>query len=149
MSVAWKAFELRVAKLFGGRRRGPDTRGARGGKNDIICEVWSPECALLQTASYSHILGKAKQSERNCVENHVPIAIVKKKYTEDADSLVVMRLATFAEWFLNPGSSYSRLPARENEKRPDRRIGSSPARPRKLVSVDREGDAQQVDNPSD
>lgn len=117
--AAWKAFERRVAKLFGGKRRGPDYGDVHGGKNDIICKVWSPECALLKEASYCHLLSKAKQSERNCVPGHIPIAVVKRKFQKDPDALVIMRLDTFAHWFLSPGSHGSTgRPAQEEKLTP-------------------------------
>ncbi len=36
---AWKAWERTVARIFGGQRRGADTRGPEGGKIDVIHSV--------------------------------------------------------------------------------------------------------------
>ncbi len=96
---SWKAFERRIAKAVGGKRRGADYRNREGsgGKDDIIHEDLSPECKLLKSVSYCDLLAAAKQAERNCPAGKVPIAIVKKKGALDADALVVMRLETFLE----------------------------------------------------
>ncbi len=37
--AAWKAWERTVARIFGGQRRGADTRGPEGGKIDVIHSV--------------------------------------------------------------------------------------------------------------
>ena len=99
--AAWKAFERRVARLFpNGRRRGADTRSEAGGKSDIICDGWAPECKLLSRPSFSALLEAARQSERNAQEGQIPVAIVKRKRDRDRDALVVLRLETFRKWFL-------------------------------------------------
>jgi hypothetical protein len=99
--AAWKAFERRVAKLFpNGRRRGADTRSETGGKSDIVCDGWAPECKLLSRPSFSALLDAAHQAERNAQALQVPVAIVKRKRDRDHDALVVMRLETFRKWFL-------------------------------------------------
>lgn len=98
---SWKAFERRVARLFpGGRRRGADTRDGDGGKSDVICDGWAPECKLLSRPSFSDLLAAARQAEHNAAELQVPVAICKRKYDEDADALVALRLETFRRWFL-------------------------------------------------
>ena len=95
---SWKAFERRIAKRFpSGRRRGPDTHG---GKSDIVCDGFAPECKLLGRPSFSAMLDAARQSERNAQDLQAPIAIVKKKGHRDRDALVVMRLEEFCQWFI-------------------------------------------------
>lgn len=95
---AWKAFERRIAKRFpAGRRRGPDTHG---GKSDIVCDGFAPECKLLGRPSFSAMLDAARQSERNAESMQTPVAIVKRKQDQDRDALVVMRLETFCDWFV-------------------------------------------------
>ena len=99
--AGWKAFERRIASLFpNGRRRGPDTRGDSAGKCDIVCDGFAPELKLLGRPSFSDLLDAARQSERNAEPLKVPVAIVKRKRDRDADSLVVMRLESFVEWYL-------------------------------------------------
>lgn len=99
---SWKQFERRIAKYFpNGRRRGADTQNVdRGGKSDIICDGWAPECALLGRPAFSRLLEKAVQSERNAEPGQIPVAIVKKKFSDDNDALVIFRLETFVEHFL-------------------------------------------------
>ena len=95
---SWKAYERRIARLFpAGRRRGCDTQG---GKSDIVCDGWAPECKLLGRPSFSALLDAAHQAERNAQDLQVPVAIVKRKRDRDLDALVVMRLETFCQWFL-------------------------------------------------
>lgn len=97
---AWKAFERRVAAVFGGRRRGADTRGADGGKTDVVHDHYAIECKLLARPTYSDMRGAVAQAERNASPGQEPIAIVKRKNFADDDALVIMRLATFREWRL-------------------------------------------------
>ena len=100
---SWKAFERRVAAWFpNGRRRGPDTRDAHAGKSDVICDDWSPECAVLERGSlnYSKILAKVLQSERNAEPGKIPVTIVKAKHAEDRDALVVFRAEVFRSLIL-------------------------------------------------
>ena len=98
--AAWKAFERRIATVFNGLRRGPVTRSDSGGKSDIVCDGWSPECKLLGRPSFSDLLDAARQSERNAEDGLVPVAVIKRKRDRDCDSLVVMRLESFVEWYL-------------------------------------------------
>lgn len=100
--AAWKAWERRVAAIFGGRRRGADFRGTHGGKNDVIAEGWSIECKLLGRPSYADLLAAARQAELAAKPGEIPVAVVKKKRAEDSDALVVLRLKTFRAWFVNP-----------------------------------------------
>ena len=100
---SWKAFERRMAKLFpNGRRRGADTGSESGGKSDIICDWWAPECKLLSRPNFSDLLEAARQAERNAKDSQIPVAIVKRKQDRDSNALVVMRLEVFGDWFL-PG----------------------------------------------
>src|SRR5262245_51165744 len=97
--AAWKAWERRVARVFGGRRRGADTGDAeRGGRSDVIAPGWSIECKLLGRPGYADLLEAARQAERAAKPSEIPVAVVKKKRSEDADALVCMRLEAFLEW---------------------------------------------------
>ena len=62
-SATWKAFELRVAKWFGGQRRGADFQRLGLGQNDVIKEGFSIECKLLKRPSFGEILAATKQAE--------------------------------------------------------------------------------------
>ncbi len=98
--AGWKAFERRIARVFGGTRRGPDTRGPDGGKTDVVHAFWGIECKLLGRPSYSDLVAAAKQTEANAEPGQCPVAVVKRKRVEDRDALVVLRLEMFREWFL-------------------------------------------------
>ncbi len=98
MSASWKAFELRIGRMFGVGRRGPTGR-QKSDLADDDCH-YSVECKLLGRPNYHDLLKAAKQSERNALPGQEPIAIVKRKYLDDAEALVVMRLETFKAWRL-------------------------------------------------
>lgn len=99
----WKSFERRCAAIFpGASRRGAYTGDGRKGKPDLVCAGWSVECKLLARAGYQDLLDAARQAESNKEkETDIPIAIVKRKGDLDRDSLVIMRLETFREYFIN------------------------------------------------
>lgn len=98
--TAWKAFERRIAQIFGGKRRGAYTGDGRQGKTDIICPGWSVECKLLSRPGYQNLVDAAWQAEANREQvNDIPVAVVKRKGDLDANALVVMRLEMFKEFF--------------------------------------------------
>jgi len=100
---SWKAWERRVAKWFpDGRRRGADFRGDHSGKSDVISDGWSIEVKLLGRPTYGGMKDAARQAETNKEHpSDIPVAIVKKKGDPDKDALVVMRLESFSEYFIN------------------------------------------------
>lgn len=99
--ASWKAFELRIAKCLGGKRRGAYVSDGKRGKSDIIKDGWSIECKFLGRPAYQQMKDACLQAERNAEnELDIPIAIVKKKGERDKDSLVIMRLETFKEHFV-------------------------------------------------
>lgn len=100
----WKAAERAVAKFWpGARRRGPDTTAEdSSGKSDIVCSGWSIEVKHLGVVYYSAIVDAVLQSERNAAKpGDIPVAVVHKKGSFYKDSLVVMRLEKFQEFFIN------------------------------------------------
>lgn len=97
--ASWKAFERRISKALGGQRRGAETRGPRGGRTDVIHDVWGVECKLLGRSGHADILSAVRQAERNSTATQIPVAIVKRKGDRDTDSLVSMRLETWLEWY--------------------------------------------------
>ena len=102
--AGWKAFERRIAKYFpDGRRRGPDYRGhGTTGKTDVISPGWSIECKLYGKPTFQIMLDAALQAETNRPEpDDIPIAIVKKKGIQDANSFTVFVWSTFMDYF-NP-----------------------------------------------
>jgi hypothetical protein len=94
---AWKAFERRIAKFFGCKRRGADYGGAEGGKDDLTHAHYAVECKLLSRPSFQAMLSAARQAEGSA-RGREPVAIIKRKNDLDADALVVMRLETFRQW---------------------------------------------------
>src|SRR3990167_8123743 len=103
---SWKGFELRVAKWFGGQRRGADFRGYSGGKNDIIKDGFSIECKLLKRPSYGVILDAVKQAEAAKEhEDDIAVAVVKRNGDRDEDSLFVLRRDEFLSNFVSQRES--------------------------------------------
>ena len=96
----WKGFERRIAKLVGGKRRGPDFRSNDGGKDDIIHPHFSIECKLLSRPAYCHMLEAALESEAQAKPHQEPVAIIKRKLrgSPDSDALVIQRLETWLQW---------------------------------------------------
>lgn len=118
---SWKSWELRVAKMFGCKRRGPDFRGENGGKDDLTHPLYAVECKLLARPTYAEMLAACRQAEGAAAKSTItqwvdmdhdektvtvsvgdrhPIAIVKRKGDRDEDALVIQRLATFKAWHL-------------------------------------------------
>jgi hypothetical protein len=99
----WKRYERRIAKWFGGKRRGAHTSETRQGKCDIVCETWAPECTLQLRGSigYKELLKKCRQAEANAEGELVPVVVAKLVNMADKDSLVVMRGEIFLDRILN------------------------------------------------
>jgi hypothetical protein len=104
--AGWKAFETRMARLFGMERRGADFRNHDGLGNDDCREregcapsAWSLEMTLQAKLGYSDLLAKCRQAEDNARVGKTPIVIAKLKRIADDDALVVMRLRTFRKQF--------------------------------------------------
>jgi len=100
MDTAWKAFERRIAAIFGGTRRGAYTGSNGRGRCDVICPGWAIECKLLSRPGFADLLEAARQAERNAEPGQIPVAIVKRKGDHDQNAVVVLRLETFREWFI-------------------------------------------------
>ena len=98
---AWKQFERRISRAFGGQRRGPDNSDGRRGKTDTIgTPGFAIECGLGRSYTrYAQMLAKVRQVERNAQPHEMPIAVLKQPRLHDDNALVVMRLPTFLDWF--------------------------------------------------
>jgi len=99
---AWKAWERTVAAIFGGKRRGAYTGSNGHGKSDVIMPGWGIECKLLSNPDYQAMLEAARQAEKN--RDHpgdIPIAVIKRKGGRTENALVIMRMETFREFFVN------------------------------------------------
>ena len=100
--TAWKAWERKVAAIFGGKRRGAYTGSAQGGRSDVIKAGWSIECKLLSRPGFADLLAAAEQAERNAEKpDDIPVAVVKRKGEAITQALVVMRLERFVEFFVD------------------------------------------------
>lgn len=98
----WQDFEARVARLFGGRRRGAQTSRDGSGLSDVIdAPGFAIECTLLARPTFQQMLDKARQAERAATVSEMPIVICKRKHDRDGDALVVMRLEVWQEWHLH------------------------------------------------
>ncbi len=111
---AWKVFERRVAAIFGGQRRGAQTSTNRRGKTDVIgAPGWAIECKLYKDPDYDVLLGAARQAEKNRESpTDIPIGVVKRLGGHDSNALVVMRLETFQEYFVNEPATEPNLESR-------------------------------------
>lgn len=89
---AWKQFERRVAKIFGGVRRGPT--GDDG--PDILTDAWSIQCKLRKSIP-AWLHSALWNAVRGATGEQIGFAVIKRSgrgYTDD-DALVVLRLADF------------------------------------------------------
>jgi len=107
--TSWKNFESRIAKIFGGKRRGAYTFDGQSGKNDVVAEDgspldgWSIELKLNKRPTYQLMFNACKQAELAANKStDIPIAIVKKNNQgiKDNDALVIIRLEMFREFFV-------------------------------------------------
>ena len=98
----WKAAERQIARIFGGQRRGADYKKKDGGgKSDIILDGWSIEVKHNKRPFFQLMFDAAVQAEKNR-ENptDIPIAVIHKAGTPYKDSLVIMRIETFQDFFV-------------------------------------------------
>lgn len=108
-SSNWKNVERAIARYWpGAKRRGADFRNqdGTGGKNDVVgAPGWSIEIKTSKRPTYSLITEAVRQSESSKdLPDDIPIAVIHKAGTQYKDSLVVFRLETFAQLFINNNS---------------------------------------------
>lgn len=97
---SFKAWERRVCGWFGGLRRGP-VMGMLHTNDCVGTPGYSVEVKLLSRPSFGDLLAATKQSE--VAKEHpddIAIAVVKKKYADDSDALVIMRRDEFISNFV-------------------------------------------------
>jgi len=103
--AAWKDLERRVARLLGGKRIGNTGKATA----DVVTPWLSIECKY--RASLPTWLKEADtQSHRNAEDSKLPITILFEKGRRTGDSLVLLRLSDFEQWF---GRQESRVGASE------------------------------------
>jgi len=99
----WKAAERAIAKFWPGAiRRGSDFRGENSGKSDIVAPGWSIEVKHGKRHTFGMIRAAINQAETNKEKpDDIPVAVIHKTGDDYKDSLVVMRLETFRDFFIN------------------------------------------------
>ncbi len=97
----WKAWERRVATLFGGERRGPAVGNGRAdsGHNDIAGTegVFSIEAKHGKSLGYADLLCACEQAETASVFGEVALAVVHREGDKWQNGLVVVRLGHWDE----------------------------------------------------
>lgn len=93
----WKKAERRVAGILGGKRV-PITGRTRGSTPDVEHSWLSIEVKHWAKLP-GWILDALAQAEASVRGNQLPVAILHEKGKRYDDSLIVMRLSEFKEWF--------------------------------------------------
>lgn len=99
----WKAAERAIAKWFpGSKRRGPDfTNELAVGKSDLVYPGYSIEVKHSKRPTYTLLTSAVQQAITNKTHpNDIPLAVIHKAGEEYKNSLVVMRLSDFSEFFI-------------------------------------------------
>lgn len=104
-SDTWKAAERRVLAFWpGGKRRGAYVNDGENGMPDSSDDLigWSIEVKHAKRPTLGSMIKAVAQAEKNKRnEGDIPVAVVHPEGVEYKDSLVVMRLETFAQFFIN------------------------------------------------
>ncbi|GMQ79531.1 MAG: hypothetical protein BMS9Abin02_2129 [Anaerolineae bacterium] len=99
MSKAWKHFERRVAKFFGGKRI---PINGRGDTEDVDHPWMAIECKY-RKALPTYMTSGMAQAVANAEDGQLPVVIAGQKGRDVADSFVVVRARDFREWFGKTG----------------------------------------------
>lgn len=99
----WKQAEREIAHYFpGSKRRGADFRSADAGKSDLVIDGWSVEIKHSQRPTFGLMKEAVAQAIRNREhESDIPVAVIHPKGTPYGQSLVVMTLELFQQFFVN------------------------------------------------
>lgn len=65
----------------------------------MIVPGFAIECKLLGQPSWSRLQAAVCQVEATAKLDEIPVAVIKKKFAADGDTLCIMRLSSFLEWF--------------------------------------------------
>ena len=93
MDKTWKAAERRIAKILGGRRYPANT----GGPEDIEHEELSVQ--VKHRKNLPIWIKSAILDAEATAGARLPIAVLHERYSPYEDSLVIMRLSEFVEWW--------------------------------------------------
>jgi hypothetical protein len=95
--TGWKRAERRVAGLLGGRRV-PVTGRARGDAPDVAHPWLSIEVKQRQRLP-GWIIDALRQAAAAAAPEQLPVVVLHEHGQRYGDSLVVLRLADFVDWF--------------------------------------------------
>ena len=101
----WKNFERKVARAFGGERRGPAVGDGRSGsgRNDVAgVEDYSIECKYSKAPSYGLVRRSVDEAQSAAGPLDVAVGVVGKQGDPFTETLVVMKLEDFLTWFVHP-----------------------------------------------
>jgi hypothetical protein len=94
---AWKQTERRTAAILGGRRV-PTTGRQRGDAPDVEHPWLSVECKHRKRLP-AWLLDAMDQARAAARSDQLPCTVLHEAGRRHADSLVLVRLADFVEWF--------------------------------------------------
>jgi hypothetical protein len=94
----WKSLERRIAAYLGGRRV-PITGRQRGDTPDIEHTDWSVEVKHRGGKRPVWIADALDQAEASCDDVRLPMAVWHWKGEKVEDSVVMLSLKDFREWF--------------------------------------------------
>ncbi len=97
MDKTWKRAEREIADILGGQRN-PVSGRQRGDKADIQHTFLSPEVKHRKKLP-DWLLDALSQAEASKRGTQLPIVILHESGQKYADSLVVLRLSDFRDWF--------------------------------------------------
>lgn len=105
-SSTWKAFERKIAKCFGGTRRGPNVgSGTIGsGLDDVVGtpgDAFSIECKYSKQPSYGLVRTAAREAHLQALPHQMPVGVVGKMGETLDGVIVVMLLSDFLEWHVH------------------------------------------------
>jgi hypothetical protein len=100
MDKPWKATERRTAAILGGKRAPVSGRG-RGDVPDVAHPWLCPEVKHRKRLP-AWLLDAMDQARAAARSDQLPCTILHEAGRRHADSLVLVRLADFVEWFGDP-----------------------------------------------
>lgn len=102
----WKNAERKVLQYWGAKRRGAHTGQGFAGSglpdNNDDLKGWSIEIKHSKRPTFGLMQAAVVQARTNRIKpNDIPVAVVHKEGMEYGDSLVVMSLSDFRDYFIN------------------------------------------------
>ena len=97
----WKACERKVAALLGGKRIPVSGRG-RGDNPDVHHELLSIEVKSRKTIP-AWLEDAMRQAEASAKDGRLPVVVLHQDHRPHTESLVLLRLEDFADYYLKRG----------------------------------------------